>query len=101
VLSALLGTSAAGRDQLVEHASVLSLRKGPWKLIEPGKGPKVLANTNAETGQAGEFQLYNLAEDLGETKDVAALHPDRVQTMRTLLDAVRRGKQHSARSVDR
>jgi arylsulfatase A-like enzyme len=101
VLAALLGTSATGRDQLVEHAGVLSLRQGGWKLIEPSNGPKVIANTNAETGQAGEFQLYNLEEDLGETKDVAALYPDRVQTMRTLLDAVRRGKQQSGRSVDR
>jgi arylsulfatase A-like enzyme len=91
VLSALLGTSAAGRDQLVEHAGVLSLRQGAWKLIEPSKGPKVLANTNAETGQTGEFQLYNLEEDLGETKDVAAHHPDRVRQMHARLDAIRQG----------
>ena len=64
VLAALLGTSATGRDHLVEHAGVLSLRQGPWKLIEPGKGPKILANTNTETGQAAESQLYNLAADL-------------------------------------
>ena len=101
VLTALVGTSATGRDHLVEHASVLFLRRGPWKLIEAGKGPKVLANTNTETGQADVLQLYNLEEDLSETKDVAALYADRVQTMRTLLDAVRRGKQHSGRSVDR
>jgi arylsulfatase A-like enzyme len=98
VLSALLGTSAAGRDQLVEHASVLSLRKGPWKLIEPGKGPKVLANTNTETGQTGEFQLYNLEEDLGESKDVAAQHPDRARWMRGLLEAIRQGKRSSRRA---
>ena len=91
VLAALLGTSATGRDHLVEHAGVLSLRQGPWKLIEPGKGPKVLANTNTETGQAGEVQLYNLDEDLGETKNVAAQHPDRVQQMHDTLDAIRRG----------
>ena len=91
VLAALLGTSAAGRDHLVEHAGVLSLRQGQWKLIEPGRGPRVLANTNTETGQASTTQLYNLEQDLGETKNVATERPDRVQAMHTLLDAVRRG----------
>jgi arylsulfatase A-like enzyme len=95
VLAALLGTSATGRDQLVEHAGVLSLRQGGWKLIEPGRGPRLLANTNTETGQAGEFQLYNLAEDLGETKESAALYPDRVRQMRALLDAIRQGTRSS------
>jgi len=95
VLAALLGDSAQGRDHLVEHASVLSLRHGGWKLIEPGNGPRVFANTNTETGQAGEFQLYNLEEDLGETKDVAAQHSDRVQQMHKLLDAIRQGTRSS------
>jgi arylsulfatase A-like enzyme len=93
VLGALLGTTVTGRDQLVEHAGVLSLRQGPWKLIEPGKGPKVQLNTNTETGQAPEIQLYNLAEDLGETKNVAALHPIRVREMYDLLESVRRRPQ--------
>ena len=90
VLSALLGMSDAGRDHLVEHASVLSLRQGPWKLIEPGSGPRVFENTGIESGQIGHPQLYNLTEDMGETKDVAALHPDRVREMHELLQAVRR-----------
>ena len=98
VLTALLGTSATGRDHLVEHAAVLSLRQGPWKLIEAGKGPRVLANTNTETGQAGALQLYNLEEDLGETKNVAAQHPDRVQKMHGLLDAIRHGTRSSRRA---
>jgi arylsulfatase A-like enzyme len=100
VLAALLGTSATGRDHLVEHASVLSLRQGPWKLIEPGKGPPVLANTNTETGQSGEPQLYNLDEDLSETKNVAAQLPGRVQHMQGLLEAIRRGTE-SSRSTQR
>jgi arylsulfatase A-like enzyme len=95
VLTALLGTSATGRDHLVEHAGVLSLRQGPWKLIEAGRGPRVLANTNTETGQADASQLYNLEEDFGETKNVAAQHPDRVREMHGLLDAIRRGARSS------
>jgi arylsulfatase A-like enzyme len=44
VLRALLGESKIGRDHLIEHAGVLSLRQGLWKYIEPGKGPKKLVN---------------------------------------------------------
>ena len=47
VLPALLGESKEGRDHLVEHAAGLSLRKGLWKLIAPGKGPKMTKNTNS------------------------------------------------------
>ncbi len=89
VLTALLGTNATGRDQLVEHASVLSLRQGHWKLIEPGTGPRVMANTNTETGQSAEAQLFNLAEDLGETKNVAARHPEKMRAMHDRLAAIR------------
>ena len=97
LLSALLGTSAKGRDHLVEHAGVLSLRRGAWKLIDPGKGPTVLANTNTETGQTSDAQLYNLAEDLGETNNVAASNPETVRGLRDLLEAVRRDPRVSRR----
>jgi arylsulfatase A-like enzyme len=86
---------AAGRDHLIEHASVLSLRQAFWKLIEPGNGPGVLANTNTETGQARETQLYNLDGDLSETNNVAAQNPDRVQQMHGLLEAIRKGTSSS------
>jgi arylsulfatase A-like enzyme len=96
VLPALLGTAAAGRIELVEHAAVLSLRQGDWKLIEAGKGPAVLAQTNTETGLSSTARLYHLGHDLGETTDLATLHPDRVQIMMRALDAVRGGR-HAAR----
>jgi arylsulfatase A-like enzyme len=89
VLPALLGESRQGRDHLVEQAAVLSLRQGPWKLIEPGKGPKVFATTGIESGQAPEAQLYDLADDLGETKNVAARHPERVKELRERLQRIR------------
>ena len=89
VLPALLGESKTGRDHLVEQAAVLALIKGDWKYIEPGNGPKVLANTNTETGQAPQPQLYNLADDLGETRNVAAEHPDAVQDLSALLKEIR------------
>jgi arylsulfatase A-like enzyme len=89
LLTALLGTTEMGRDNLVEHAGVLSLRQGHWKLIESGKGPAVLANTATETGQTAQAQLFNLALDLSEQNDVSAHHPAKVKQMRELLQAIR------------
>jgi len=89
VLPALLGQSKIGRDHLVEHAGVLSLIEGRWKLIEPGKGPKVLVNTSTETGQAPQPQVYDLQTDLGEKHNVAAEHPDIVEKLSARLKKIR------------
>ena len=88
-LPALLGESKPGRDHLVEHAGILSLIKGRWKYIEPGKGPKVLANVHIESGIAPEPQLYDLNEDLGEKRNVAAEHPAVVKDLSALLEKLR------------
>ncbi|MDR3618598.1 MAG: arylsulfatase [Paludisphaera borealis] len=93
VLPALLGESAKGRDQLVEQAAGLAIRQDRWKLIEPGNGPKVLANTGVETGRSPEVQLYDLARDLGETENVAGSHPDKVRELRDRLDKIRRERR--------
>ena len=70
---------------------MLSLRQGQWKLIRAGKGPAVFTNTNTETGLAEKEQCFDLAKDLGETKNVAVKYPDRVREMHRLLDAIREG----------
>jgi arylsulfatase A-like enzyme len=92
MLPALLGTSKTGRTVLVEQAGVLSLRQGRWKYIEPGKGPRIQANTNTELGNDPEPQLYDLGADPGEKNNVASSHPDKVREMRALLDAIRSGQ---------
>jgi arylsulfatase A-like enzyme len=89
VLPALLGESKIGRDHLVEHAGGLSLRQGDWKYIEPGQGPKVVAQTNTETGNHPAGQLYDLGADLGETKNLAAGQPERVKEMSAFLERLR------------
>ena len=43
------------------------IRKGDWKLIKFYEGP--------------QFELYNLKEDLGETKDLSNTQPDRVRAL--------------------
>ena len=90
VLPALLGTSKTGRRVLVEQAGVLSLRQGSWKLIEPGKGPRIQTNTNTELGNDPEPQLYDLSADPGERNNLAASQPEKVREMRALLEDIRR-----------
>ncbi len=90
IAAALLGESQQGRDHVVEHGTGgLALRAGGWKYIEPAKGPKVNANTNTETGNATERQLYDLSSDPGERHNLAAERAEKVQDLQAQLDQVR------------
>jgi arylsulfatase A len=60
-------------DAAISTPWVISLRNGPWKLL-----------ANAALDQ---FQLYNVADDVGEQHDVAAENPARV---RALADEMKR-----------
>jgi len=91
VLPALLGEAKQPiRDHLIMHAGsgALGIRKGPWKLIPAGQtlppkpGKKAKATAKAKSG-AGE--LFNLADDLGETKNLAAARPEIVKELSALL----------------
>jgi arylsulfatase A-like enzyme len=81
ILPALLAEKPAKpcRETLVLQAGggALGLRQGPWMLI-PNGGKK----------KAGP-ELFNLADDLGETKNLAAAQPDRVKAMGELLKQAR------------
>lgn len=88
VLPALLGESRQARKELVLQAGELSLRQGAWKYIPPGKGPRVNANVNIELGNEPEPQLYNLAADPGERRNLASAEPARVQSMRAALNRI-------------
>jgi arylsulfatase A-like enzyme len=87
--AALLGESRTGRDQLVEQAGALSLITGRWKLISAHEGPKVNTETNTELGNDPQPQLYDLAADLGEQRNVAAEHPDVVRDLTERLERIR------------
>lgn len=89
VFGALLGKTQTGRDHLVEQAGVLSLIKGHWKYIEPGKGPKISATTGIELGRDKQPQLYNLKNDLGEKHNIAAQHPEIVKELSGVLKKIR------------
>jgi arylsulfatase A-like enzyme len=89
VMAALLGAAPVGRTTLVEEASGLSLRQGTWKYIEPSDRPAMDRNTGTELGNAPAPQLYDLAQDLGETRNLAAADARRADAMRELLRQIR------------
>ena len=82
----LAGEASLGRKSLFWHfphynehpSSVPSsvIRRGPWKLIE--------------TFDPEGIELYNLADDLGETNNLAAAKPELVNDLRRELDAWRK-----------
>jgi arylsulfatase A-like enzyme len=78
-----------GEDKPIrEHAvsasinGVPALRSGTWKYIPaPGSG-----GWGKGGDQAQPVQLYNLADDLGETRNLAAAMPEKVAEMTALLE---------------
>ena len=78
-LPELVGAAAAGREQATheylywELGRQTAVRKGEFKAIRTKKG--------------GPWALYDLSQDLSETKDVAAAHPDLLEQMRAFAVA--------------
>lgn len=60
------------------HGPATAVREGDWKLIRFFR--------DAPDG-ADRFELYNLAADLGETRNLAAAMPERVQAMNARISA--------------
>jgi len=89
ILPALLGRTKQGRKHLVEHSRVLSIIKGDWKYIHPGKGPKINKNTNTELGTSLEPQLYNLKTDLAEKNNAALQNPAKLKELSALLEKIK------------
>lgn len=87
MLPALLGESRQGREHLVEHSGGLAVRQGEWKFIPPRPGPKRAQFTDAETGNDPRAQLYNLASDPAEMKNLASDQPEKMKELVALLEA--------------
>ena len=65
------------------------LSRGDWKFIEPGPGEKMQINTNTETGNNANPQLYNLNIDIGEKNNLARHNPELVKELSDLLKKIR------------
>ena len=59
---------------------MMAIRKGDWKLVKTSEGtfrdmdPDVLSDLSAA-------ELYNLADDISETKNLASMHPKKVKEL--------------------
>jgi arylsulfatase A-like enzyme len=91
-LAALLGESKKGRSSLAEHAGGVALRQGDWKYIPPGRTPDKLGPWERVQIPVPGF-LFNLASDPGETKNLAAVQPEKLEELRDLLKKVRGTKE--------
>jgi len=60
----------------------MALRMGDWKLL---LNPQVAAGVAARDQAVGNVELYNLAEDIGESKNLAAAQPEKVKAMQARL----------------
>ncbi len=63
--------------RLGEH---MAIRKGDWKLVKTREGPLKEADRST-FNDLSSAELYNLAEDIGETRNLAAAHPEKVREL--------------------
>jgi arylsulfatase A-like enzyme len=90
LLTAFMGTSNTGREELVlEATSRTSLRQGDWLMIPPYPGRAVNTEVNIELGNDKAYQLYNLKEDLGQQTNLAGANPEKLAAMVETYEAIR------------
>jgi len=53
----------------------MAIRKGDWKLVKTSDGPLGPVADPARLADLSDAELFNLADDMGETKNVARDHP--------------------------
>ena len=104
-LSLLRGQTTPRAAPLVNHSAdgEFAIRDGKWKLLLcPGSGgwshptaapTQWLKVPKSDLSKLPPFQLYDLAADPAETKNVAAAHPEVVQRMgRAMRELIERGR---------
>ena len=68
---------------------VSAIRMGDWKLLLNASDRDAEDQVGDQKG-TGEIELYNLADDISESKNLADAQPEKVKGMRTRLDAMLR-----------
>ena len=90
LMKVLLGKSDQGREELIMEATGrTAFRSGEWVLIPPNNERPLAVEVNIELGNAPEYQLYNLKEDLGELNNLAESQPDKLKEMIAAFEAIR------------
>lgn len=93
-LDAWLGKDLRGRSCLVEQNAQnnLSIITDEWKYIEPGEGSPYNHQVNIETGNSPAPQLFHIADDPGETQNVADRYSDIVENLARKLAEIKDGR---------
>ena len=93
-MDVLLGKSKVGRSAVVEEGiSGVALRSGDWKFIPPHKGQAMFKDMRS--GNSPKPQLYHLAEDPTESKNLAVENPGKLKELSAMLDEITGGKMES------
>lgn len=94
MLDVLMGQSEEGREELILEATTrTAFRKGDWVLIPPYQGPAKNKQVNIELGNLKNYGLYKLSEDIGQQKNLASAHPEKLQEMIAAFEEIR-GKDY-------
>jgi arylsulfatase A-like enzyme len=95
VLPALLGQGPSARKDFVAHNGGIKgpfgVRDGAWKYISPASGRNGPEGKDAPKKGAPKPQLYNLASDLAEEKNLATEQPEKLKEMQALLEKIQGG----------
>ena len=83
----LLGKSTAGARQTFMYQNN-AVRKGKWKYL---KAKHNVPRYALDTKRKQEIELYNLETDLGETRNLAAQHPEIAAQLQKLLAEITAG----------
>jgi arylsulfatase A-like enzyme len=95
ILPLITGANHADIREYIVHHSIdgsFAIRKGDWKLcFSPGSGGwsyPTSQNIKAGNLELPPMQLYNLKEDIGETKNLIADFPEKVTELKAALKKI-------------
>lgn len=83
---AFLGEDPAGSEIILEQARSLAIRKGDWKYFDNAP----LRGKIGEKGSPLKGQLFDVANDPGESKELSAEEPEKAQELSELLNRYRK-----------
>ena len=101
LLDVLLGETQKGREELIlEATSRTAMRKGDWVLIPPYPGPAINTWVNIELGNAPDYQLYNIKDDVSQQQNLAASNPEKLQEMISEFEKIRGNADHMVEPLE-
>ena len=101
LLDVLLGKSHDGRSELIlEATSRTALKSGDWVMIPPYGGPAIADQVNIELGNAPGYQLYNLADDIGQQENRAAENPEKRAELKARYEEILGGAGREVQELE-